>query len=64
MRDAGEPPIHRVLRPDHCEEIRATHNLVKQRKGRKCGRSREDARERGRGTLEKHRVSDRREGGE
>jgi hypothetical protein len=48
MRDGGEPPIRRVLRPDHCEENRATRNLAEQRKGRKCGRSRADARERGR----------------
>jgi hypothetical protein len=64
MRDGGEPPIRRVLKPDHCEENRATRNLTEQRKGRKFGQSRADVRERGRGTLEKHRVSDSREGGE
>ena len=40
MRDGGEPPICGGLRPDHRREIRATHNLTEQRKGRKCGRSR------------------------
>jgi hypothetical protein len=48
MRDGGEPPIRRVLRPDHYAENHATSNLAKQRKGRKCERSRENARERGR----------------
>jgi hypothetical protein len=36
----GESPIRRVLRPNHCEEYRATHNLAERRKGRKSGRSR------------------------
>ena len=35
MRDGGEPPIHRVLKPDHREEDCATHNLAEKRKGRK-----------------------------
>jgi hypothetical protein len=48
MGDGGEPPIRRVLRPDHYKENHATHNLIEQRKGRKCGKSRADARERGR----------------
>jgi hypothetical protein len=39
MRDGGEPPIRRVLRPDHREEDRATHNLAEKRKGRKSVRS-------------------------
>jgi hypothetical protein len=63
MRDGGEPPIRRVLRPDHYEQNRATRNLAKERKCRKCGRSRGDARERGR-ELWKYRVSDNREEGE
>ena len=46
MRDGGEPPIRRVLKPDHCEGNRSTFNLAKQRKGKKCGRSRGDVRER------------------
>jgi hypothetical protein len=40
MRDGGEPPIRRVLRPDHREEDRATRNLAERRKGRKSVRSR------------------------
>jgi hypothetical protein len=64
MRDGGEPPIHGVLRPDHREEDRATHNLAERRKGRKSVGSRADVRERRRGTLEKYRVSDSREEGE
>jgi hypothetical protein len=59
----GEPPIRRVLRPDHCEEDRATRNLAKRRErqeecaitGRCEGKRR---------TLEKYRVSDSREEGE
>jgi hypothetical protein len=35
MRDGGEPPIRRVLGPDHREEDRATCNLAGKRKGRK-----------------------------
>jgi hypothetical protein len=47
MRDGGEPPIHRVLRPDHREENRATRNLAERRKGRKSVAIKgEDARER------------------
>jgi hypothetical protein len=64
MRDGGEPPICRVLRLDHCEENHATCNLAEQRKGRKYGQSGVDTRERGRRTLEKHRVSDSGEEGE
>jgi hypothetical protein len=64
MRDGGEPPIRRVLRPDHHEEDRATHNLAERRKGRKSVGSRGDARERRRRTLEKYRVSDSGEEGE
>jgi hypothetical protein len=63
MRDGGEPPIHRVLRPDHREENRATRNLAERRKGRKSGRSRGRC-EGKRRTLEKYRVSDSREEGE
>jgi hypothetical protein len=65
MRDGGEPPIRRVLRPDHREEDRATRNLAERRKGRKSVRSR--GRREGkkkRRTLEKYRVSDSREEGE
>ena len=61
MRDGGEPPIRRVLRPDHREEDRATRNLAERRKRRKSVGSRADARERGRRILEKYRVSDSRE---
>jgi hypothetical protein len=65
MRDVGEPPIHRVLRPDHYEEYRTTCNLTERRKGRKSGRSggRREGKKRGR-TLEKYKVSDSREEGE
>jgi hypothetical protein len=63
MRDGGEPPIRRVLRPDHCEEDRATRNLAERRKGRKSVRSRGRC-EGKRRTLEKYRVSDSREEGE
>jgi predicted transposase YdaD len=59
----GVNPIRRVLRPDHCEEDRATRNLAERRKGRKSGRSR-GRREGKRRTLEKYRVSDSREEGE
>jgi hypothetical protein len=65
MRDGGEPPIRRVLRPDHCEENRATRNLAETEKRQEVWAIKgADARERGRGTLEKHRVSDSREEGE
>jgi hypothetical protein len=68
MRDGGEPPIHRVLRPDHREEDRATHNLGEKRKGRKSVRSRgrrEGKRKRDRKNSGKnYRVSDSREEGE
>jgi hypothetical protein len=64
MRDGGEPPIRRVLRPDHCEEDRATRNLAERRKGRKSGDQGADAREGRKRTLEKYRVSDSREEGE
>jgi hypothetical protein len=40
----GWPPISTWI---NCKENHATHNLSEQRKGRKCGRSRADARERG-----------------
>jgi hypothetical protein len=46
MRDGGEPPIRRVLRPDHREEDHATRNLTERRKGRKSVGSRGDVRER------------------
>jgi hypothetical protein len=64
MRDGGEPPIRRVLRPDHCEENRATRNLANREKAGSVGDQggrREGKRKR---TLEKHRVSDSREEGE
>ena len=32
MRDGGELPIHRVLKPDHHEENCATRNLAERRK--------------------------------
>jgi hypothetical protein len=65
MRDGGEPPIRRVLIPNHHEENRATHNLDERRKGRKSGRSRGRCEgKRRRRTLEKYRVSDSREEGE
>jgi hypothetical protein len=51
MREGGEPPICRVLRPDHCEEGRATHNLTERRKRQEECAIRADARERGRGEL-------------
>jgi hypothetical protein len=65
MRDGGEPPIRRVLRPDHCEEI-VPHATSP--KGEKAGRvgdqgGRREGRKRKR-TLEKYRVSDSREEGE
>jgi hypothetical protein len=66
MRDGGEPPIRRVLRPDHREEDRATRNLAEKRKGRKSVRSRgrREGKKRRKRTLEKYRVSDSREEGE
>jgi hypothetical protein len=68
MRDGGEPPISRVLRPDHIEEYHATHNLAEKRKGRKSVRSRgrcEGKRKRDRKNSGKnYRVSDSREEGE
>jgi hypothetical protein len=65
MRDGGEPPIRRVLRPDHHEEDHATRNLAERRKGRKSVGSggRCEGKRKGR-TLEKYRVSDSREEGE
>ena len=48
MRDGGEPPIHRVLRLDHHEEDRATHNLAEKRKRQEeCAIKGVDARGRG-----------------
>ena len=66
MRDGGEPPIHRVLRPDHREEDHATCNLTERRKGRKSGlsRGRCEGKRRSKRTLEKYRVSDSEEEGE
>jgi hypothetical protein len=52
MRDGGEPPIRRVLRPDHREEDRATRNLAEKRKGRKSVRSRGQTRGKEERTLE------------
>jgi hypothetical protein len=65
MRDGGEPPIRRVLRPDHCEEDRATRNLAeKEKRQEECAiRGRREGKRRRR-TLEKYRVSDSREEGE
>jgi hypothetical protein len=66
MRDGGEPPICRVLRPDHREQYHATHNLTKRRKGKKSVGSRADVRE-GRkkeNSGKKYRVSDSGEEGE
>jgi hypothetical protein len=54
MRDGGEPPIRRVLRPYHREEDHATCNLAERRKGRKSVGSRVDVREGRRRTLEKN----------
>jgi hypothetical protein len=46
MRDGGEPPIRGILRPDHCREVHATHNLARKEKaGKKCGRGGSDATE-------------------
>jgi hypothetical protein len=65
MRDGGEPPIRRVLKPDHNEEYRATHKLAEKRKGRKSVRSRgrcEGKRKRDqRNSGKNYRVSDRKE---
>jgi hypothetical protein len=48
MRDGGEPPIRRVLRPDHREEDRATRNLTeKEKRQEECAIKGADARERG-----------------
>jgi hypothetical protein len=64
MRDGGEPPIHRVLRPDHREEDRATRNLAEKRKGRKSVRSRGQTRGKEEKNSGKYRVSDSGEEGE
>jgi hypothetical protein len=40
MRDGGEPPIRRVLRPEYREEDCDTHNLTERRKCRKSVGSR------------------------
>jgi hypothetical protein len=59
----GEPPICRVLRPDHCEEDRATHNLTERRERQEeCAiKCRCEGKRR---TLEKYTLSDSREEGE
>jgi hypothetical protein len=49
MRDGGEPPIRRVLRPDHREEGHATHNLARKEKRQEECAIKGDARERRRG---------------
>jgi hypothetical protein len=54
MRDGGEPPIRRVLRPDHHEEDRATRNLAERRKGRKSVGSRGQMRGKEEGKLWKN----------
>jgi hypothetical protein len=68
MRDGGEPPIRRVLRPDHHEEYHATRNLAEKRKGRKSVRSRGQTQgkeeERSKELWKNYRVSDSREEGE
>jgi hypothetical protein len=64
MRDGGELPIHRVLRPNHREEDHATHNLAeKEKRHEECGIKgrHEGKRKRNSG---KYRVSDSREEGE
>ena len=63
MRDGDELPIRRVLKPDHCEENRATCDLAERRKGRKSGKSMGRCKGKRR-ALEKYRVSDSREEGE
>jgi hypothetical protein len=64
MRDGGsEPPIRRVSGLTSAREI-APHATSQEEKGRREKREGDRREGRGRGTLEKYRVSDSREEGE